>query len=148
MKKILNGLGIKADLKYWKNNFFYYSFLDFLDQIKITYPELKIYSIVEGLAASAGSLMSVVCDKRYIGKNSYILIHQLSSGMSGKYHDIKNDIKNCDEFMDKIKNIYKKYSKIPIEKIDEILKNDLYFDAEICLKYKLVDEIITKPAKL
>jgi ATP-dependent protease ClpP protease subunit len=48
---------------------------------------------------------------------------------------------NSDKLMETIKSIYTKYTKIPAEKIDEILDHDLWFDAKTCLDYGLVDEI-------
>jgi ATP-dependent protease ClpP protease subunit len=44
--------------------------------------------------------------------------------------------------MTTIKNVYKKYTEVPMEKIDEILKHDLMWDAETCKTLGLVDEIV------
>ena len=44
--------------------------------------------------------------------------------------------------MKSIKREYEEYTKIPMKKLDEILKHDLMFDAETCLKYGMIDEII------
>ena len=41
-----------------------------------------------------------------------------------------------------IKDIYDEHTKIPKKKLKEILKHDLWFDAETCLEYGLIDEII------
>ena len=101
-----------------------------------------IHSIVEGCAASAATMMSVVAKKRYITPHSYMLIHQLSSGAWGKYEEIKDSMKNCDRLMKMIKDVYLQHTKIPKKKLDQILKHDLWFDAEQCLEYGLVDEII------
>jgi len=103
---------------------------------------VDIITIVEGGVASAGTFISVVGTKRKITKNSYMLIHQLSSFTYGKYSEIKDDMKNYDELMKMIKNIYTQYTEIPANVIDEILNHDLWWDAKTCLKYKLVDEII------
>jgi ATP-dependent protease ClpP protease subunit len=46
---------------------------------------IPIVSIIEGAAASAATIISMVCHKRYITPNSFMLIHQLSTGASGKY---------------------------------------------------------------
>jgi ATP-dependent protease ClpP protease subunit len=43
--------------------------------------------------------------------------------------------------MDTIKAIYKAHTKVPMKKLDEILKHDLWFDANKCLQLGLVDEI-------
>tara|TARA_Y200000002_G_scaffold381408_1_gene395377 strand:+ start:463 stop:1161 length:699 start_codon:yes stop_codon:yes gene_type:complete len=103
---------------------------------------VPIYSIVEGCAASAGTLMSIVCDKKYIRKNSYMLIHQLSSGCWGKMCEIEDEVENLTDFMDKIKKIYMDNTKIPKKELTELLKHDLWLNSDKCLKYSLADEIM------
>ena len=101
-----------------------------------------VHSIIDGSAASAATLMSVVAQKRSIHKHSFMLIHQLSGGMWGKYEDLVDDFKNSSLFMDTINQIYTQHTKIPLKTLKEMLKRDLWFDAKTCLKYGLVDEII------
>jgi len=112
-----------------------------IDYIRGT--KAPIYSIVEGCAASAATLMSVVADKRFMTEHAFMLIHQLSGGVWGTYEDIADNKKNCDRLMKMIKNIYLEHTKIPKKKLDNILKHDIWFDAKQCLEYGLVDEIIT-----
>lgn len=102
----------------------------------------NVCSIIDGTAASAATIISIVADKRVIYKNSLMLVHQLSSGIWGKYSEITDEKANCDLMMDMIRKIYKEHTKIPMYKLDEILKHDLWFDSATCLKYGLVDEII------
>ena len=45
--------------------------------------------------------------------------------------------------MKKIIAIYEENTKLPKSKITQILKRDLWCDAKTCLKYGLVDDIIT-----
>ena len=104
--------------------------------------KVPVHSYIDGCAASAATLMSVVAEKRYIHKNSFMLIHQLSSGMWGNYEALKDSMENCDILMETIRNIYVKHTKIPKKQLNDILKRDLWFDAETCLKYGLIDEII------
>ena len=104
--------------------------------------KVPVHSYIDGCAASAATLMSVVAEKRYIHKNSFMLIHQLSSGMWGNYEALKDSMENCDILMETIRNIYVKHTKIPKKQLNDILKRDLWFDAETCLKYWLIDEII------
>ena len=103
---------------------------------------IPVNTIVDGCAASAATLISVVGTRRYITKHSYILIHQLSSIFWGNFEQLKDDMENSHKFMSMIKSIYKQYTKIPMKKLDEILKHDLWFTAEEALSYGLVDEII------
>jgi ATP-dependent protease ClpP protease subunit len=51
-------------------------------------------------------------------------------------------MENSDKFMRMIKSIYKEHTKIPMKKLEEILKHDLWFTAEEAITYGLVDEII------
>ena len=101
-----------------------------------------VITIVDGVCASAGTFLSIVGKKRLITKNSYMLIHQLSSFHWGKYSELEDQKQNMDNFMIKIKEIYTEYTKIPKVVLDDILKHDLFFDANRCLEYGLVDEII------
>jgi ATP-dependent Clp endopeptidase proteolytic subunit ClpP len=103
---------------------------------------VPVYTMVDGCCASAASFLSVCGKKRFINRHAYMLIHQLSSFMWGKYEDFKDEIQNLDKIMVMIKQVYKEYTKIPMSKLDEILKHDLWFEADECLEYGLVDEII------
>ena len=107
----------------------------------ITSP-VEVHSIVEGAAASAATLISVVCKKRYIKPHSFMLIHQLSTVFWGKMHEFDDEMKNLDNLMKLIKNIYKEYTSVKEEKLDEILKHDIWWDAKKCKKFNLVDDIL------
>jgi ATP-dependent Clp protease protease subunit len=102
----------------------------------------KVYTYVDGGAASAATLISSVAHRRFIGKYSSMLIHQIRSESGGKLEEMEDEIKNTRQFMELIKNIYKKHTKIPAKKLDELLKSDLWMDSTQCLEYGLVDEIL------
>ena len=104
--------------------------------------KVPVETYVDGFCASAATFLSVVASHRFMSRNSYMLIHQLSSALWGKYSEIEDEKKNLDLMMETIKNVYKEHTKVPEKKIDEILKHDLLWDAKTCLKYGLIDEII------
>ena len=104
--------------------------------------KVPVETYVDGFCASAATFISVVGGRRFMSRNSYMLIHQLSSSLWGKYSEIEDEKKNLDLMMETIKNVYKEYTRVPMKKLDEILKHDLLWDANNCLKYGLVDEII------
>jgi len=111
-----------------------------VDRIKSS--PVPIHSYVEGFCASAATLLSVCAHKRYIRKNGFMLIHQVRSGMWGTFAEFEDEIQNLEIIMMYIKKIYLQNTKIPESELDEILKHDTYFDAEQCLNYGLIDEII------
>ena len=105
---------------------------------------VPIYTIVEGAVASAGTLMSIVGKKRYIRPNAYMLVHQLSSSCWGKMNEIEDEYNNLKDLMERIKDIYKNHTSIPKKDLNEILKHDLWFNSDKCLKNGLADEIWEK----
>lgn len=117
-----------------------FSGLAALDQIRRSV--VPIHTVVDGCCASAATFLSVVGNRRFINSHSFMLIHQLSSAMWGKYAEFEDEMKNLDRLMAMIKAIYDEYTEVPPDKLDEILKHDLWFDAQTCLEYGLVDEII------
>ena len=104
--------------------------------------KVPVHTYVDGFCASAATFLSVVGEKRFMSRNSYMLIHQLSTNFWGKYSEFEDEKQNLDLMMETIKRVYKEYTKVPEDTLDEILKHDLMWDANTCLKYGLVDEII------
>jgi len=104
--------------------------------------DVPIISVVEGCAASAATIISVVASRRLMRKNSFMLIHQLRTWAAGKYEELKDEIENCDSLMKILKDIYKEHTKIPNKELSKMLQRDIWLESDKCLKYGLVDEII------
>ena len=104
--------------------------------------KVPIYTYIDGFCASAATFLSSVGIKRHISRNSYMLIHQLSTNFWGKYSEFEDEKQNLDLMMNTIKKIYQRYTKVPKRKIDGMLKKDLLWDSKQCLAYGLIDEII------
>lgn len=117
-----------------------YSALSLVDIIKRS--KIPIVSIIEGYAASAATLISIVCHERKILKNASMLIHQISSGYWGKLYEIKDDCKNLKFLERKTKKIYIKHSNMSDKYLTKILKHDILWGSKKCKRLKLVDEII------
>lgn len=103
--------------------------------------KVPVYTVIEGASASAATIMSVVGAKRYIRPNSYMLIHELRSGCWGRMSEMEDEMKNNKKIMKRIKKIYKAHTHIPEEEMKEILKHDLWWDADKCIETGLVDEL-------
>ncbi len=102
---------------------------------------LPTISVVEGCAASAATLMSIVCSERLIAPSAYMLIHQLSYETKGKYMEMEDEMVSMKKMMDQFKEYYMIYANIPKKKLDEILKHDIWFTSKECLAYGLVDKV-------
>ena len=114
--------------------------LSLVDKIKTN--ELPIHTYIEGMVASAATLISVVGKKRFITPNSNILIHSVSGGIAGKIDAIEDEHQNLQLFMVVVKDIYLKHSKFKAKQLNDLLKHDLCLTAQQALDYGVVDIII------
>ena len=99
-------------------------------------------TIVDGFCGSAATFLSLIGDRRRINKNAYMMLHQLSSEFYGTYNQLKDQEANMDMLMTKMMEIYKEYTKLPEAKLKKIMDTDIWFTAQECLDYGLVDEIL------
>jgi ATP-dependent protease ClpP protease subunit len=105
--------------------------------------KIPIISIIEGCAASAATIISMVCHKRYCTSNSFMLIHQLSAGSAGKYEEMKDDFLNDTKLMELLYKLYSEHTTMNKKTIKKVLTRDLWWDVDECLKHGLIDEIWT-----
>jgi ATP-dependent protease ClpP protease subunit len=103
---------------------------------------IPVHTVCTGLVASAGTLISLAGTKRFMTKHAYMLIHEIRSGSWGTYSNMQDNFENSTNLMNRIKNYYIINTKITEEDITDILKKDLYWDADVCLEKGLIDEII------
>jgi ATP-dependent Clp protease protease subunit len=105
--------------------------------------KVPVHTIVDGYAASAGTLISVVGAKRFMYKQSNMLIHELRSSTTwNKMSELEDEIENMKKIMEQIKNIYQENTKLSRHELNKLLKKDKDWNAEECLRKGLVDEII------
>ena len=107
---------------------------------------MDIYTVIEGHAASAATLISIVGKKRYMTKHSYMLIHQGSTWLSGWINKWQwdDENKNFTKLENDLNKLYHKYcrlnSKEKKKKLKNILVHDLWLDYKKCKDFGLVDD--------
>lgn len=99
------------------------------------------YSLVEGMAASGGTIISMACSKRIITPRAFMMIHQLSAWPYGTYEQIKDEVAWLDMLMETLVTFYAKHSKQGKKAIRRMLKRDTWVDAQKALDLGFVDEI-------
>ena len=70
-----------------------------VDRIKSS--KVPIHTYVEGISASAATLISVCGKRRFIGKNGVMLVHQLRSWCGGTHETFKDEFKNLELLSEK-----------------------------------------------
>lgn len=102
---------------------------------------LPIYTVIDGFVASAGTIISVCGTKRYMGKNAYMLIHELRSGVWGKMSYIDEEYGNFKKVHEHLMNIYVDKTSLTPKKLTKILKKDIEWNVEEAINLGLVDDI-------
>jgi ATP-dependent Clp protease, protease subunit len=114
------------------------------DQIKMT--KAPVYTLVTGLAASMGSLLSLVAEKgkRFATKSSRIMIHQPLIGgvIQGQATDLEIQAKEMLKTRDIIVDVYVDASGKDRKAIEKAIDRDNWMTAQEALEFGLLDKII------
>ena len=102
---------------------------------------VKVITIAQGSCCSAATFMLLGGSERKMGRNAYVLIHQISTEMWGNFQELKHELKSTDKFMKMLKKMYLEKTKIPEKKFKRLMKKDIYLSPSDCLKYKIVDAV-------
>ena len=102
---------------------------------------VKVVTIAQGSCCSAATFMLLGGSERKMGRNAYVLIHQISTEMWGNFQELKHELKSTDKFMKMLKKMYLEKTKIPEKKFKRLMKKDIYLSPSDCLKYKIVDAV-------
>jgi ATP-dependent Clp protease protease subunit len=71
-----------------------------------------------------------------------MMLHQASGGMSGQAADMRRAMEEMNEISRIIEEIYLRHTKIPPDKLQEILDRDTFIRGELALKWHLIDKIV------
>jgi ATP-dependent protease ClpP protease subunit len=113
-----------------------FSIIDCMNNLKI-----PVNTVIDGDVSSAGTIISIHGDKRYICENAYVLIHELRSGCWGKLAYIDDNYKNCLKIQEHINRIYLTKTKISKKMLNNLLIKDIQFNSQESIKMGLADEI-------
>jgi ATP-dependent Clp protease protease subunit len=119
-----------------------YAMLGIYDIIR-SYP-VKINTYIIGAAMSAGALIAACATgKRYISKNSSIMIHQTSAWLQGSGTQIMMEADQVKKQQDSYFQLLEKHSKKDHKFWSKkTLSSNLYMEPNTALEYGLVDEIV------
>lgn len=114
------------------------------DQVKIiTSP---VYTLITGLAASMGSVLSLCAakGKRFATKNARIMIHQpsISGPIQGQATDLEIQAKEILKTKNMLVHLYMEHSGRTKEEIEHALDRDTWMTSEEALRFGLLDKII------
>lgn len=99
---------------------------------------------VRGYAASMAGILLQAADKRIIGPQSYLMIHEVSTFCHGKIGEVKDEVDFIDKISENVTDIFVrrsggKVTKSQFKKLWD--RKDVWLTANEALKYGFVDEI-------
>ena len=114
-----------------------------IDNIKFS--KIPVYTVVEGYAYSAGSMILLAGKKRFMTEHSFVLIHQLRQTSCGTetYSEMLDSVENSTKYHNMMKKWYLENTnnKMKTKDIEKLLSSDKELDLQTCIKFGLVDEI-------
>lgn len=126
--------------------------VDALNKILDTLDNLpnRVITVCAGTAMSAGAVLLSYGDERYIGTNSRVMIHQVSSGTFGTIADMETSVKESKKLNTRLLKVLAKRCKKTPKQMKAIFdKNvDKYLTAQEAKKFGLVDKIGTPRLKV
>lgn len=102
-----------------------------------------IVTVGYGTVASAASFLMAAGakGKRYSLENSTIMIHELSSGSSGKFNDMRIVYKYNEKLYDKMAKHYVSFTGQDIDRIKKDMERDFFMTADEAKEYGLIDKV-------
>jgi ATP-dependent Clp protease, protease subunit len=103
-----------------------------------------VHSIILGQAASMGSILATVCDKRYAMPTSRIMLHQPSGGARGMQSDIERTYNEITRLKQLLTQIYVDHNTKgkTYDDFVTILDRDYFMDTTEAIELGILDEII------
>ena len=127
-----------------------YSGFSIYDTIQFIRP--RVITIVSGMAASMGSVISLAAEKkdRLIFPRSKILLHQPLVGgtIQGPASDIAIHAKDIIDVKNKMQKLYSERTGTPLEKFVELMDRDRWVTPEEAIELGLISKIISKREEL
>jgi ATP-dependent Clp protease protease subunit len=119
-----------------------YDGLSIIDTMNMIKSDVKV--ICSGMAASMGAMILCSGKKgmRYATKSARIMIHSVSSGSRGTYHDLKIDFKETEFLQNYLTDMIVENTGAGKKQVIADMERDKWMSAEEALKYGLIDEII------
>ncbi len=97
-----------------------------------------------GKIMSAASFILAAGDERFIGKHSWVMIHEMSDWIAGTTTELKIEIKHSSQLEAQMYKMYEQFTKgkTKAKTFEKLCSRNCYLTAEQALKLGLVDGII------
>lgn len=114
---------------------------DFLRHLRTSGHHLT--TIALGRAASMGAVLLQAGDRRVIGANAFIMLHEVSNGASGKVSEIEESVELSKRLQRRLLSILTDRSSLTVQQIQrKWSRRDWWLDAEETVELGFADEAL------
>lgn len=96
---------------------------------------------VDGFAASAASLIPMVCDWVVMPVNAMMMIHEIAAGVYGNAKALRKEADTLDKMMESNRQLYLSKGNITEEELISMLEGETWLSAKDCKDMGFCDEI-------
>lgn len=134
----------KSKIKMWINSPGGYvsSLMSIIDTMNNIQTPIETYCLGTAASCAAVLLANGKKGKRFIGKNSHVLLHQVSSVAYGNIKDMEIDLEYAKRLNEQIIDLLSKATGKDSKTIKKDMERDLWLNAEEALEYGIVDKIL------
>ena len=104
----------------------------------------KVTANIDGIAASAATIITSACDVVRMPKNAHFMIHNPMTFAYGNNQDMEKTLNMLNKVKDSIIETYLYKSNTDKETLSELMNEETWMDAETAKGYGFIDEIINK----
>ena len=102
-----------------------------------------VTTTVEGVAASAATLIAQAGDVREMAENAYYMVHEVRGGIYGTRNELQSYLKLLDIANDNISKLYAKRSGTKKEQVDSLMLNgDNWLSNQEVIEHGFVDKLV------
>ena len=117
-----------------------FELFDFIQELRCTGHKITTGSL--GYAASMAGILLQAGDVRWIGHQSWMMIHRAAFGAYGKTFEIEDEVRFVRRIEERILKIFAFRSRLSVRKIKRNWdRKDWWISADECVEMGLVDEI-------
>ena len=102
----------------------------------------KITANIDGLAASAATIITSACDTVKMPKNALFMVHNPITFTYGNNQDMQKTLEMLNKVKNSIIETYLNKAKTDKETLSELMDNETWMSAEEAKEYGFVDEIL------
>lgn len=102
----------------------------------------KVTVKIDGIAASAASVVAMAGDETFIAPTAMLMIHNPMTFASGNKADMEKAIELLEEVKESIMNAYVRKTSLPRNKISKLMDDETWLNAEKALQLGFVDGIL------